>query len=295
VFRTAIPYFLTCAFLSVVLAGGALAIWLGITWKTGTFLSDSSQAVSIAPFLLVALCSPLIIFGLGAVKLYARAASRGVSEGRRLVGSLVFAASPLLMAGLVFLAPLARSALHRLNDVLDTERSRSLHDSVRFKELNELKLAMEDFYEQRPGSWIGEPRTVYVSVPDTDPACENLGLPSLPEGWRYRCVPEERTHKSDGTGWLPVDFTLKSGQHYIPFFSARLPVDPVNTVKSGLFYQLRVDEQGGWILQARFASREYSERTWNRPGPRDNPAFRIEGKSLSLIAALLLPLFGLGE
>jgi hypothetical protein len=113
VFRTAIGYFFICAFLSVLVGGGALVIWGVLTAKSGTLLSGGPESHNIGPFLTVAAVSPLVIFGLGAAKLYARAASQGVSQGRRIAGSLVFAASPLLTAGLVLLALLLESALAR--------------------------------------------------------------------------------------------------------------------------------------------------------------------------------------
>lgn len=71
----------------------------------------------------------------------------------------------------------------------------------------------------------GSTTTVYISVPDSDPGCANIvGLPTLSSGYNYACSSETNYKKSDGTGWLPVNFLVNGSNYYLSL----LPVDPTN-------------------------------------------------------------------
>ncbi len=79
----------------------------------------------------------------------------------------------------------------------------------------------------------GDPTKVYISVPDPlgDSGCANvLGLPTLSAGYTYACKSDTDYRKTDGNGWIPVDFSVNANNKY---FSS-LPVDPDNT--SQYFY-----------------------------------------------------------
>ena len=69
---------------------------------------------------------------------------------------------------------------------------------------------------------------VYISIPSISPTCADINLPTLADGWSYRCTDGAHYTRADGTGWLPVDLT-KQG---IPF----LPTDPINTPDNSNFY-----------------------------------------------------------
>ncbi len=70
---------------------------------------------------------------------------------------------------------------------------------------------------------------VYVSIPDTSATCANIaGLPPLPTGWTYNCVTDANKNKIDGTGWIPINFTLTKGGTPL----ASLPIDSINTSSS---------------------------------------------------------------
>ena len=59
---------------------------------------------------------------------------------------------------------------------------------------------------------------------DTD--CANVaGLPTLSAGYTYACKAEADYRKTDGNGWIPVDFSVSTGSKYF----STLPVDPDNT------------------------------------------------------------------
>lgn len=75
------------------------------------------------------------------------------------------------------------------------------------------------------GISYGSTSTVYISVPDTDPGCANIvGLPTLSAGYSYACKPIGDYKKSDGNGWLPINFLVNDSNYYLNL----LPVDPVN-------------------------------------------------------------------
>ncbi|MDR3582687.1 MAG: prepilin-type N-terminal cleavage/methylation domain-containing protein [Candidatus Pacebacteria bacterium] len=79
---------------------------------------------------------------------------------------------------------------------------------------------------------LGTSTLVYTSFSDTSSTCGTLGLPSLPASSTYNCTPSTSTRAINGSGWIPINFqNISAGA---PFGS--LPIDPVNTSSSGLFY-----------------------------------------------------------
>jgi len=80
-------------------------------------------------------------------------------------------------------------------------------DSVRIRDLSNLNRAINLLRVQCPDCSLGDSNTIYVSIPDTDPACANLGLPPLPHPWIYSCVTSLNSRNINGTGWMPVNFT----------------------------------------------------------------------------------------
>jgi prepilin-type N-terminal cleavage/methylation domain-containing protein len=79
---------------------------------------------------------------------------------------------------------------------------------------------------------LGTSSIVYTSLSDTSSTCGNLGLPALPASSTYNCAVSTSSRNINTTGWIPVNFqNISSGA---PFGS--LPIDPVNTSSSGLYY-----------------------------------------------------------
>jgi len=68
------------------------------------------------------------------------------------------------------------------------EYLKQARDSKRIQDLSSLNKALSTLEAVDPTINFGTASTVYVSVPDTDSGCANLGLPNLPSGWSYACV-----------------------------------------------------------------------------------------------------------
>ncbi|MFA6136171.1 MAG: hypothetical protein WC705_02330 [Candidatus Paceibacterota bacterium] len=117
----------------------------------------------------------------------------------------------------------------------------------------EINLAKAKFSPQ--AVLMGSPNTVYPSIPDSSPTCDNLNLPELPLGWSYRCISQEDIFNVDGTGWVPVDFTKLAGSISINI----LPTDPVNDVASESYYLYSVDDSNNFYVAANnLESNEYT-------------------------------------
>ncbi len=104
------------------------------------------------------------------------------------------------------------------------------HDSRRISDLNRLNLAISAAQNEFGQSILGNKNIIYVSLSDTTSTCANLGLPQLPAGYSYHCADVSSLTKTDGTGWLPVDLASAGSPLNI------LPIDPVNSAASGLYY-----------------------------------------------------------
>ena len=81
-------------------------------------------------------------------------------------------------------------------------------------------------------STMGTSNTIYVSVPAINSNCSDLNLPSPLTGWAYHCSTSADYTKTDGTGWIPVNFLSMSYGSPLD----RLPTDPINATSTGLYY-----------------------------------------------------------
>jgi prepilin-type N-terminal cleavage/methylation domain-containing protein len=110
-------------------------------------------------------------------------------------------------------------------------------DVNRVADFSTLRTAVGTYLIQG-GSLLGTAATTYISVPDplaTTTAgdhCEGLGLASLPSGYSYHCAASSSYRANDGTGWMPVNFTVTSNGAPLE----KLPIDPINQTSSGLYY-----------------------------------------------------------
>ena len=123
------------------------------------------------------------------------------------------------------------------------EMLKKTRDTKRISSLKSINNALGIFQATRPTASIGTANIVYVSIPDSSSTCANLGLPTLP-GYTYQCSTEANYRKTDGTGWIPVNFdSLDIGS---PISS--LPIDPTNTTSTGLYFTYVMG--GSWELRS---------------------------------------------
>ncbi|MDP1706681.1 MAG: LamG-like jellyroll fold domain-containing protein [bacterium] len=153
-----------------------------------------------------------------------------------------------LLVVIAILAVLSVAVVFIINPSDIIKQSR---DTNRLTDLNNLNKALGIFDVTNPNDFTGTSSIIYVSLSDTSGTCANLGLPSLPGGYAYRCVTSSTLTKIDGTGWIPINFASVSYGSPIQ----RLPIDPVNTSTTGEYYSYVTG--GSWELNAILSSNKY--------------------------------------
>jgi len=173
------------------------------------------------------------------------------------------------------LAILSTVTLLILNPIEYIKRTR---DSSRIQDFGVLHKAL-DFAEFENKN-LGAASTVYVSIPDpaatpgARTVCAGMGLPALPTGWSYSCVHPNDLRKVDDNGWVPVNFTQLS----IGSPLNKLPIDPVNTTSTGLYYTYTTG--GSFKLTSLFESEKLATNMKSDGGP--DPATYEVGSNLNL-------------
>ena len=132
-------------------------------------------------------------------------------------------------------------------------------DSARLSALTSLS-GVINFMQADVGDFsMGEKNTVYVSLPDpaatssagTD--CGSFQLPLLPADWKYHCATRMTHQNTDGTGWIPIDFSnFSSGSPLL-----KLPVDPLNDASSGNYYTYVFGQDRKWKFSSVMESGRY--------------------------------------
>ncbi len=177
-----------------------------------------------------------------------------------------------LILVIAILAVLTVVALLLVNPVQLAAQTR---DARRASDINVIDKALQ--YAANAGLPDGVAHRVYVSIPDTSATCDNLrppilspGLPDLASGWSYICASAANYRRIDGTGWIPVNFSLLPSLQ-IP----ALPIDPVNTVANGYYYTFTPG--GSWALTSGFESAKFKNETAAKDNGAD--ATRLEAGS----------------
>jgi len=176
-----------------------------------------------------------------------------------------------LLIVIAILALLMSIIIITLNPAEMLKKSR---DTKRISNVKSINTALGIFQATRPTASTGTANIVYISIPDSSSTCANLGLPSLPSGYTYQCSTTANYRKTDGTGWIPVNFnSLDIGS---PISS--LPIDPTNTTSTGLYFTYVTG--GSWELTSQFESSSYSEQA-STDGGIDPASFEF-GTDLTL-------------
>jgi hypothetical protein len=149
-------------------------------------------------------------------------------------------------------------------------------DTRRAMELNSIHRNLGLFLATAPSPTLGLANRVYISLPDTSATCASwTGLAPLPTGWSYVCSTPANFRRTDGTGWIPVNFDASAGGS--PF--AVLPIDPVNNVSHYYTYVTG----GSWALSALLESERRLQEQANKDGGFSPGKFEV-GTNLRLIA-----------
>jgi prepilin-type N-terminal cleavage/methylation domain-containing protein len=131
-------------------------------------------------------------------------------------------------------------------------------DSRRISDLSTLNSAINLALISNPSLSLGTPNTIYVSLPSDQPDCSDLGLPSH-SGWTYHCATQDNLTKTNGDGWIPINFT----QMDIGSPISHLPLDPKNTYIKDLtqsndfFFTYAVNSSNQWELNAKTESSRF--------------------------------------
>ena len=152
-------------------------------------------------------------------------------------------------------------------------------DRTRIKDLDSLNNIFKDIFSasSMEPSPLGENNVIYISLPSNDPSCANLDLPSLTDGWSYRCSNQNDYQKTNGNGWIPVDFTKLSGKSFLKI----LPADPINSA-DGFFYYAYI-RGDGFVLTSLLDSDKFLKQSAGSDGGTDLARFEI-GSDLALWA-----------
>lgn len=93
-------------------------------------------------------------------------------------------------------------------------------DSKRITDMAAVDNALKILLTQTPEVSLGNASTVYVSLGDSSSTCGSYALPTLPSGWQYRCATSANLIKTDGSGWIPVNFA--NGASQLPALPVRM-------------------------------------------------------------------------
>ncbi len=118
----------------------------------------------------------------------------------------------------------------------DLLKSKSLsRDAQRIAQIDRLAKTLHLILMENPKIFIGSSSIVYVSLPaksaTTNCQVDYPNLPDLPSGWQYYCAPKDNYTKTDGSGWLPINF------YNLPQIKLEtLPIDPLNNEQNFFAY-----------------------------------------------------------
>ncbi|HDM31972.1 MAG TPA: prepilin-type N-terminal cleavage/methylation domain-containing protein [bacterium] len=144
----------------------------------------------------------------------------------------------LIVIGII--AILAAATLVVLNPAEMLKKSR---DTQRVQDIDTLSTAISLYLAEVTSPSLGTTGEVYCSYTDSAvaPCTQTVAT---------------GTRDVDGTGWVPVDFTqISTGA---PF--SALPVDPVNTQSSGLYYMYACNQASSTFeINATFESKYYKD------------------------------------
>ncbi len=181
-----------------------------------------------------------------------------------------------LMIVIAILAILSAIVIFALNPARLFDNFRDSRRVTDISSINKAIVFMESWNQS--GITYGTSTNVYISLPDSSSTCSTYSLPTLPTGYNYYCSSPTTYKNTDGTGWIPINFTVVGSNRYL----SSLPIDPVNnnsffyTYYSGGSYELTailsnpnknsINDEGSLTSTFEIGS---PNRTFNTPLQRD--------------------------
>jgi prepilin-type N-terminal cleavage/methylation domain-containing protein len=161
------------------------------------------------------------------------------------------------------------------------ETLRQSRDSFRSSDMDTLTHALNLFQEDQsvvsgPGS-LGSSTLLYVSLPDSSSTCGSWNLPSPPAGYAYQCAPPSSYRNTNGSGWIPVNLASVTTGNPL----GQLPVDPINTSSSGLYYTYATNGTQ-YEVTSLFESSKNKAQYGQNPMIPSYPEVNARGSSLTI-------------
>jgi len=156
---------------------------------------------------------------------------------------------------LVLVSVLATILFFTFNTIDIIKRSR---DGKRLNDIQALNSAIQLLLNQNPEINLGIDNVIYLSLPDSNSNCSSYpNLPPIFSPFSYRCSPTSTFRKTDGSGWLPLNFSSSL------FSFSSLPIDPLNN--SDYFYAY-LKRGNKYKLTARMESEAFGYQMINDGG-----------------------------
>lgn len=125
-------------------------------------------------------------------------------------------------------------------------------DSRRISDLQALDAAIKNLLVTQSDLNLGQENIIYLSLPDSSSTCGSYSLNKISSPFSYRCQTITNYLKTDGNGWLPINFA--SGSVIV---LSSLPKDPLNNADYFYAYQVK---NGRYKLTARFEDKSFIEK-----------------------------------
>jgi prepilin-type N-terminal cleavage/methylation domain-containing protein len=184
-----------------------------------------------------------------------------------------------LLVVIAIIAILSVVVILTLNPAQLLEQSR---DSNRLSDLSITNTALGTYLAEG-GNFLGSSNLVYISVPDPSATssagdnCQGLNLPTAPSGTSYFCGASTTYRNTDGTGWIPVNFSSLAGGSPL----GQLPQDPINQTSSGLYYTYATNGTQ-YEVTALPESQKYLLQYEQTPVIKDYPGVLASGNNLTI-------------
>jgi prepilin-type N-terminal cleavage/methylation domain-containing protein len=181
---------------------------------------------------------------------------------------------------LVVIAIIAILAVVVVLTLNPAEMLRQARDANRLSDLATINSAVNLYATDQSGSSgfsLGNPSSVYLSLPDSSSTCNNLGLATTSGNFTYACSSSTSSRNINTTGWIPVNLSLISSGSPL----GSLPIDPVNQSSSGLYYTYYTNGSQ-FEVTSLFESQKNKISYGQKPIVQNLPELNAQGSNLTI-------------